>query len=386
VLNGLRVVEISSFVAAPTAGLTLAQLGAEVIRVDPVGGAPDVARWPVTDSGRSIYWAGLNRGKASVVADLRSAEGQRAVYRLLRSRDGEGGILVTNLSGKTWLSDEALRAKRPDLIHVRVLGRRDGRSAVDYTVNAASGLAYATGTDPGSPTNNALPAWDLLCGMYAAVAVLAAVTRRRQTGAGSYATVALEDVAASVLTTLGFLPEAQITSVSRPPLGNSIYGSFGAEMALADGSRIMVVALTPRQWADLVEVTGTRRLVDAVQAELGVDFADEGARFTHRDLLVALVRPWFAARSLAEAGAALGATSVLWAPFRTLVEHARDLVAGAAEPVVSVRRDDGLGAMLATAGPIRRPREAPPTPGSAPTLGQHSATWLSAESRDGLVG
>jgi 2-methylfumaryl-CoA isomerase len=378
-LNGLRVVEISSFVAAPTAGLTLAQLGAEVIRVDPLGGAPDVARWPVTAEGRSIYWAGLNRGKASVVADLRSPEGQHAVYRLLRSRDKEGGILVTNLGGKTWLSDEVLRAERPDLIHVQVLGRRDGGSAVDYTVNAASGLAYATGTDPGTPVNNALPAWDLLCGLYSAVAMLAAVARRRETGEGTYATVALDDVAASVLTTLGFLPEAQITNRSRPPVGNSVYGSFGAEMVLSDGSRLMVVALTPRQWADLVAVTGTRRLVDAVQAELGVDFADEGARFTHRDLLVALLRPWFAARSPAEAAAALGATSVLWAPFRTLAEHARDLVAGVAGPVVCVRHDDGLGDMLATAGPIRRPGETPQAPGSAPALGQHSGTWLAAE-------
>ena len=385
-LDGLRVVEISSFVAAPTAGLTLAQLGAEVIRVDPVGGAPDIGRWPVTDSGRSIYWAGLNRGKASVVADLRSAPGQRAVYRLLRAQDREGGILITNQGGKAWLSDEVLRAERPDLIHVRVLGRRDGGTGVDYTVNAASGLACATGTDPAIPTNNALPAWDLLCGMYAAVAVLAAVNRRRLTGAGSYATVALDDVAASVLTTLGFLPEAQITNRSRPPLGNSIYGSFGAEMALADGSLLMVVALTSRQWADLVTVTGTRRLVEAVQAELGVDFADDGTRFAHRDLLAALLRPWFASRSVAEAGAALGATSVLFAPFRTLAEHARDLVAGAAEPVVCVRSDEGLPDMLATAGPIRRPREADAVPGSAPVLGQHSGAWVAAEERDDLAG
>ena len=71
-LAGVRIVEISSFVAVPLAGMTLAQLGAEVIRVDPIGGAADYHRWPVTDDGESIYWAGLNKGKRSVAADFRS--------------------------------------------------------------------------------------------------------------------------------------------------------------------------------------------------------------------------------------------------------------------------------------------------------------------------
>ncbi len=78
-LAGVRIVEISSFVAVPLAGMTLSQLGAEVIRVDPVGGAADYHRWPQTDAGESIYWAGLNKGKRSVAADMRSPEGQRLV-------------------------------------------------------------------------------------------------------------------------------------------------------------------------------------------------------------------------------------------------------------------------------------------------------------------
>ena len=82
-LAGVRIVEISSFVAVPLAGMTLAQLGAEVIRVDPIGGAADYRRWPVTDAGDSIYWAGLNKGKRSVAADLRSPEGQDLVTRLI---------------------------------------------------------------------------------------------------------------------------------------------------------------------------------------------------------------------------------------------------------------------------------------------------------------
>src|SRR2546423_9144672 len=94
-LAGVRIVEISSFVAVPLAGMTLAQLGAEVIRVDPVGGAADYHRWPVTPDGDSIYWAGLNKGKHSVAVDVRSPDGQQLIQRLI----ADSGILITNVAG-----------------------------------------------------------------------------------------------------------------------------------------------------------------------------------------------------------------------------------------------------------------------------------------------
>ena len=108
-LSGVRVVEISSFVAVPLAGMTLAQLGAEVIRVDPVGGAADYHRWPLAEDGTSIYWAGLNKGKRSVAVDMRSPEGQDLVARLI----ADSGILITNVVGRQWHSYEELTAKRP---------------------------------------------------------------------------------------------------------------------------------------------------------------------------------------------------------------------------------------------------------------------------------
>src|ERR1700748_454750 len=97
-VSGVRIVEISSFVAVPLAGMTLHQLGAEVVRVDPVGGAADYNRWPVTPDGASIYWAGLNKGKRSVAADIRSAEGQDLVQRLIAG----SGVLITNVAGREW--------------------------------------------------------------------------------------------------------------------------------------------------------------------------------------------------------------------------------------------------------------------------------------------
>ena len=182
-LSGLTVVEVSSFVAAPLCGMTLGQLGAQVIRVDPIGGASDVQRWPLTADGTSIYWTGLNKGKRSATIDLRSPEGQQLVQRLVVEGDG---IVVTNAAGLSWLSHESLAAKRSDVIHVQLLGRGDGSTGVDYTVNAAIGFPLVTGpADHAGPINHVLPAWDVCCGLYAALAVVTAVRRREQSGTGA---------------------------------------------------------------------------------------------------------------------------------------------------------------------------------------------------------
>src|SRR3977135_3639416 len=162
-LAGVRIVEISSFVAVPLAGMTLAQLGAEVIRVDPIGGAADYHRWPITDDGESIYWAGLNKGKRSGAADMGSPEGQELVQRLIAG----SGVRVTNVAGRQWHSYDALAQLRPDLIHVEVSGRADGGTGVDYTVNAAIGFPMVTGpAQLAAPVNHVLPAGDVAGGIY----------------------------------------------------------------------------------------------------------------------------------------------------------------------------------------------------------------------------
>ncbi len=135
ILAGLRVVEISAFVAAPLGGATLAAMGADVIRVDPPGGGVDIGRWPL-HRGRSIYWAGLNQGKRSVCIDMRSESGQKKIAQLITAPGEGGGIFLTNLPAKGWSSYDELKKLRPDLVMVLISGRRDGGIAVDYTVNA----------------------------------------------------------------------------------------------------------------------------------------------------------------------------------------------------------------------------------------------------------
>jgi 2-methylfumaryl-CoA isomerase len=139
-LTGLRIVEFSAFVAAPSCGLALAQLGAEVIRIDPIGGNIDSERLPVNAEGRSLYWASLNHGKRSVEINPRSPEGRRLMRELITAPGEGAGIFLTNLGVDGDLSHESLCELRPDLISVQLTGSPDGNNAVDYTVNCAAGF------------------------------------------------------------------------------------------------------------------------------------------------------------------------------------------------------------------------------------------------------
>lgn len=320
-LSGVRVIEIASFVAVPLAGMTLAQLGADVVRVDPVGGAADYRRWPVTEDGTSIYWTGLNKGKRSVVADLRAPEGQHLVQRLI----GESGVVLTNMAGRHWLSFDTLVSERPDLIHLEVLGRADGSTAVDYTVNAATGFPLVTGPAAyGAPINHVLPAWDIACGLHGALAVVAALHRRDRTGEGCRIRLALEDVALGTASALGFLTEAMVNGTRRERIGNALYGQYGQTFTGSDGASFMVVTLTDRHFRDLTELTGTTKVIAALAQARDIDFTDEGQRFRHREVLTGLFNGWFAERTGPQIEAALGGTSLLWDRYRSFAEVATD--------------------------------------------------------------
>jgi 2-methylfumaryl-CoA isomerase len=320
-LAGMRIVELSSFVAAPLCGLTLSQLGAEVIRVDPLGGATDYRRWPVTEHGESIYWTGLNRGKRSLACDFRSPDAQRLLQRLITAPGPGGGILVTNAGGRDWISHDTLEALRPDVITLEVLGRSDGGTAVDYTVNAGLGFPYLTGPPEFSgAVNHVLPAWDIACGLYAALSVTAAVRHRERTGEGARITLPLEDVALATAGTLGYLTEVQINGVGRAGTGNAVYGTYGIDFVTSDGERFMLVALTNRHFRDLLELTGTGDAVAALATALGADFSQEDHRYRHREVLTAMFAAWFREHKADEVAAALAKTSILHERYATFDE------------------------------------------------------------------
>jgi len=370
-LAGVRVIEISSFVAVPLAGMTLAQLGAEVIRVDPIGGAADYHRWPLTDDGVSIYWAGLNKGKRSVAADMRSPEGQHLIQRLVV----DAGILITNVAGRQWHSYETLSAERPDLIHLEVVGRADGSTGVDYTVNAATGFPLVTGPPTHrEPINHVLPAWDISCGLYAVVAILAALRRRDATGQGSSIRLPLDDVALATAANLGFLTEVMVNGTQRPRLGNSLFGQYGQNFTSSDGVSFMIVALTSRHFRDLAELTGTAKAVAAVAEALGADFTDEGQRYEYRDVLSGLFAAWFRTHTAQEVTAALSASSVLWDRYQSFAEvaaHPRVT----ANPLFTSVDQPRIGTYLAPGLPMSVDG-AHTEPKPAPSLGDDTAAVL----------
>lgn len=373
ILQGLRIIEGSAFVAAPLGGMALAQLGADVIRFDPIGGGLDWARWPVTSSGASLFWAGLNKGKRSIAVDIRHPRGQELLTRLIAAPGADAGIFSTNFPARGWLAFDALERHRADLIMVNLLGRRDGGSEVDYTVNPQVGFPGLTGAVDDGPANHVLPAWDAITGQMIALAILAAERHRTRTGAGQLVTLALKDVAIAMLGHLGMIAEVQVNDSDRARYGNVLYGAFGRDFATGDGRRVMVVGLTHLQWSTLVKATGIADGVAALAARASLDLADEGNRFRLRDEIAALLTPWFAARTLAEVRSALDASRVTWGPYRTVrqaLEEDADL--SAANPLLQSLAQPGVGEYLAPVSPLDFSLVARVPVAPAPRLGQHT--------------
>ncbi|WP_310497092.1 CoA transferase [Sandarakinorhabdus sp.] len=372
ILSGLRVIEAASFVAGPSGGLYLAQMGAQVIRIDQLGGGPDFRRWPLTPAGDSLYWEGLNKGKQSVAIDLTRAEGRELAVALAAAPGDNAGLFLTNFPVAGFLSHAALAARRADIITLRIMGWADGSPALDYTVNAAVGVPDMTGPAGDThPVNHVLPAWDLLGGAWAAFAVTAALLRRRTSGEGAEIRVPLSDLAATSLGHMGFVAEA-LTQGDRGRMGNDLYGAFGRDFALADGARLYVVAITPRQWRGLLAALELADGICAIEAATGADFAaDEGARFTHRAALFPLFEAAFGAAVLADLAPRLDAAGVTWGPYQTLahaVQHDARLFTGNPQ-FETISHPSGLtypasGPAATLAGEARGPQQPAPRLGA----------------------
>ncbi|MDB5443329.1 MAG: L-carnitine dehydratase/bile acid-inducible protein [Phenylobacterium sp.] len=373
-LKGLRVVEGSAFVAAPTCGLYLAQFGAEVIRFDNIGGGPDFRRWPLADNGSSLYWEGLNKAKKSVALDLTRPEGREIAQALATAPGDEAGLFVTNFPVDGFLSYETLAKRRADLICVRVMGWADGSQGMDYTINAALGLPQMTGpADDPRPVNHVLAAWDLLTGAYCAFALVSALMARQRDGQGREIRAPLSDIAAATMANLGFMAETLFAGHQRPRMGNDIYGAFGRDFTTKDGEKLMLLAITPRQWSKALEALGISPEVAALEGELGVSFAtDEGLRFTHRARLYPLFERAFAAKTAAQLAPAFDAGGVTWGAYQPLEAALQDPRLYKDNPLFQdVRHPSGLsypapGAM----GTIPQDARAPVRP--APRLGEHT--------------
>lgn len=373
-LKGLRIIEGSAFVAAPLGGMTLAQMGADVIRFDPIGGGIDYRRWPVTQDNMSLYWAGMNKAKRSIAVDIRQARGRELVSELITAPGEDAGLFLTNFPASGWLSYDALKQNRDDLIMLNITGTHDGATAVDYTVNAMLGFPYITGAGGAAqPVNNVVPAWDIATGYSAAAGLLAAERHRRLHGEGQLVTLALADVAMAMAGHLGYIGEVVINGTERAGHGNDIYGAFGRDFATADARRVMVIAISRRQWQALCQATGLGEKFSLLEQLLEVDLHDEGDRFMARDAIAVLLKPWCQAHTLAQIREAFDTHGVCWGVYQSFAELVNeDPRCSTANPLFQNIEQPGIGtyptpglALNFSASPRQAVRR-------APLLGEHT--------------
>ena len=259
------------------------------------------------------------------------------------------------------------------------MGQANGGPAVDYTVNCALGVPNMTG--PASlgdePVNHVLPAWDLLAGAYTAFAILAAERRRRETGEGADVRIPLSDIGVTSLANLGQIAEVLYTNENRERYGNEVYGAFGKDFVTADGKRLIVMAISPRQWAGLVKVLGIETDIVAIEKERNVSFDyDEGVRFEHRDVLYPLVTAKIVKWESSALKVALDEVGGCWGEYQTLRDAVDDPALVKGNPIFTeIKNPSGFtyptpGSVATLGGETRG------VPKTAPILGQNSEDVL----------
>ncbi|MEP6784417.1 MAG: CoA transferase [Sphingomonadales bacterium] len=291
-LDGLKVLELARILAGPWAGQTLADLGADVIKVESPEG-DDTRRWgppfvPAADGGdlSAVYFHSCNRGKRSVVADFTTPEGRALVERLVRSAD----VVIENFKvgglAKYGLDYATLSAINPRLIYASITGfGQDGpyaaRAGYDFLIQGMAGAMSLTGDPAGQPTKSGYAAADLFTGLYSTIGILAALRRREQTGQGAWIDCALMDSQVGVLANAG--------------LGYLVSGDVPDRQGNAHPN-IVPYEVFPVRDGHIVIATGNdgqyRRLCVALGDEaLGLDprFANNALRVANRAALIPLI-------------------------------------------------------------------------------------------------
>ena len=378
ILHGMRVFESSAFVALPLAGMQLAQMGAEVIRFDNLGGGLDQYRRPLAPNGESLFWHGLNKGKKSFAVNLKSERGRELVSDLITSDGDDSGLFITNLRVPGWTDYESLKKKRKDLVMVTLKGDRHGGPEVDYTVNPSIGIPSITGAEDSlEPVANALPAWDCIAGNMVVSSLLAAERDRLRTGKGQNVEFALKDAAAATVGHLGMIGEATISDEQRGKSGNSLYGAYGQDFECCCGGRVIVIGLTLRQWRGLLKAMDKIDEIKKLEEELNVSLDDEGRRWVHRHEINDIFRPWFAKRKIIEFEKYFNDLGLTWSQFRTMKEAIdEDDDTFADNPMFETQDFDGIGKYMVPRSPVEFSNHLAISPEKPPKLGQHTEEIL----------
>jgi crotonobetainyl-CoA:carnitine CoA-transferase CaiB-like acyl-CoA transferase len=349
VLEGVRVLDISQGAAGPTCGMLLGDLGAVVVKVEPPGGEWGRRLGPPFLGGVSAAFLGMNRGKRSIGVDLKRPGAAEAVLRLAAGCDVVLESFRPGVADRLGVGYQAIRARNPRLVYAAISAfGQDGPwrdlPGVDGVVQAMSGLMSVTGTTPGPPVKVGVPAGDMLGGIFASQAVLAALLARERTGTGQRVDVSLLDA----LLAFQVVPFSMYQASGEPPgrLGSAApYAAPNEAFATNDG-HVMVAAYTPQRWPALCQVLGV--------PELATDprFSTNGERVVQREVLHTILETILATRSTAEWIGLLQDVDIICGPLLDYdglmsEEHFKEygMTARAEHPAV--------GAMTTVRGPVR---------------------------------
>ncbi len=373
-LDGITVLDLSQGAAGPTCGMYLADLGADVLKIEPPGGEWGRRLGPPFVGGVAAAYLGMNRNKRSIVVDLKNEEGAEVVLRLAGHCDIALESFRPGVADRLGIGYDAMRARNPRLIYAAIsafgqTGPWRDRPGVDGVAQAMGGIMSVTGTDAGPPVKVGVPAADMAGGVFASQAILAALFARERTGSGQRVDVSLLDA----LLSFQVVPLSMYLASGESPkrLGSAApYAAPNEAFPTKDG-HVMVAAYTEKRWPALCAVLG--------QPELARDprFDTNDKRVRGRSELQDVLAPLFEERTTAEWIELLDNADVLCGPILdyqhlTNEEHVRlsESITMVEHPATGGVRSPRLPARFSeTTGDFRIP--APPIPG------EHSSTVLS---------
>jgi crotonobetainyl-CoA:carnitine CoA-transferase CaiB-like acyl-CoA transferase len=310
-LAGITVLEVGAFMAAPFATMQLADLGARVLKIEnPAGGDPVRDTGPFLD-GESSPFVRLNRNKESVALDLKSAEGKSAFLRLAARAD----VLVENLRPGAMrglgFGYEAVREVNPRIVYASASGwGQDGPLAslpgLDIMAQARGGLMSITGTPDGAPVKIGVPICDLVCAMYVALGVTAALKERDRSGEGQYLDVSLLESGVSFA--IWEAGKYFATGEVGRPLGSAHQSTAPYQAVRTSDGYVTVGAVTPKTWKGMCAALGLEELLDDER------YSDAATRHGHRDTLIPAIEAVTTTRTTDEVVAALDEAGVPCAP------------------------------------------------------------------------
>ncbi|HEV2900171.1 MAG TPA: CaiB/BaiF CoA-transferase family protein [Pseudaminobacter sp.] len=385
-LHGVRVIELARILAGPWAGQLLADLGADVIKVESPDGGDDTRKWgPPFVTGKdgenlsAAYYHSCNRGKRSIAIDFSKPEGAKTVRRLIATAD----VMIENfkLGGlkKYGLDYESLREINPKLVYCSITGfGQDGpyapRAGYDFIIQGMSGMMSITGAAGGEPQKAGVAISDIFTGLYSVIAIQAALRHAEATGQGQYIDMALFDTQISVLgnQNLNYL----VSGNSPVQMGNAHMNIAPYEVVPVSDGHIILAVGNDSQFQRFCAVVG----LDTLAAD--PDFATNSARVTNRARLRETIIERLAARSRDELLSALEGAGVPASPINTIGQMFADPQTIARGMRLDL--DDGHGNTLPS---VRAPMVMSETPlvyeRPSPRLGEHTAEILAELERTG---